>query len=95
MRNEYRIYGDRIVLTCRFPFLSRTFVIMREDIVSIRSEQPFQTLRWTFTVLKLDLSDLFEHVLLKRRNGFFKQLRFTPDNPGEFVLMAKEILRLE
>jgi hypothetical protein len=67
---------------------------MSEDIVSIRTEKPFQTIRWTFKVLKLDLADLFEHVALERNNGFFKHLRFTPEDPGEFVRMTKEILRL-
>ena len=95
MRNEYSIYADRIELKCRFPFLVKTFVIRREDIVSIRSEKPFQICRFTFTVLKLDFSDLFEHVALERRNGLFKHLRFTPDDPGEFVEKAKDILRLE
>jgi len=38
------------------------------------------------------LADLKEHVGIKRRNGFFKQLRFTPENPEEFVSKAKEIL---
>jgi hypothetical protein len=95
MRNEYSIYADRIVLKCRFPFLLKTFVIRREDIVSIQSEKPFQVCRWTFTVLKLDLADLFEHVALERSSGLFKHLRFTPENPGEFVERAKDILRLE
>jgi hypothetical protein len=94
MRNEYSIYADRIVLRCRFPFLSKTFQIMREDIVSIQTEKPFQTIRWTFKVLKLDLADLFEHVTLERNNGFFTYLRFTPEDPGEFVRRAKEIFRL-
>lgn len=94
MRNEYSIYTDRIVLKCRFPFLSKTFVIMKDDIVSIQAEKPFQAVRWTFNVLKLDLADLFEHVALERRNGFFKYVRFTPEDPGEFVRMAKEALKV-
>jgi hypothetical protein len=95
LRNEYSIYADRIVLKCGFPFLCKTFVIRKEDIVSIRSERPFQVSRWTFVALKLDLADLFEHVALERRNGLFKHLRFTPENPHQFIERAKDILRLE
>ncbi len=94
MRNEYNIYTDRIVLRCRFPFLLKTFVIKKEDIVSIVAERSHK-LRWTFSVLKLDLADMFEHVSLRRRSGLFKELRFTPDNPEEFVERAREILHLK
>ena len=91
MGNEYRIFPDRIELTSRL-FL-KIFVIPRQDIVSIEAFRP-PVIRTAFWALKLDLADLFEHVGLVKENGWFKQLRFTPQNPQEFVMMAQKGLRL-
>jgi hypothetical protein len=88
--NTYYIYADRIELWCRFPFFTRTLIVTRDDLISIDVFKP-PVIRTTFLALKLDLADLSEHVGLKRKNGFFKQLRFTPDHPKEFVLKVKEI----
>ena len=91
--NEYSIYSDRIELRCRFPFLTKTLVVKNDDLISIDIFKP-PVIRTTFRALKLDLADLKEHVGIKRKNGFFKQLRFTPENPKEFVSKAKEIFEL-
>ena len=91
--NEYSIYSDRIELRCRFPFLTKTLVVNKDDLISIDIFKP-PVIRTTFRALKLDLADLKEHVGIKRKNGFFKQLRFTPENPKEFVSKAKEIFEL-
>jgi hypothetical protein len=91
--NEYCIYTDRIELRCRFPFFSKTLVIKKDDLVSIELFKP-PVIRTTFWALKLDLADFNEHVEIKRINGFFKQLRFTPENPKEFIAKAREIFKL-
>ena len=91
--NEYRIYRDRIELRCRFPFFSKTLVIKKTDLISIGIFKP-PVIRTTFWALKLDLADLNEHVGISRINGFFKQLRFTPENPEEFVVKVKELFTL-
>ncbi|MGB5177404.1 MAG: hypothetical protein WBP44_01610 [Gammaproteobacteria bacterium] len=88
--NEYSIYADRIELKCRFPFITKTLIIKKDDIISIDTFKP-PVLRTTFRALKLDLADLNEHVGIRRKNGFFKQLRFTPNNPNEFVAKVKEL----
>jgi hypothetical protein len=90
MGNKYSIYSDRIELRCRFPFVTKTLVIKKEDLVSIDTYKP-PVIRTTFWALKLDLADLNEHVGIKRKNGLFKQLRFTPENPEEFVSKVREI----
>ena len=82
-----------IELRCRFPFLTKTLVVKKDDLISIDIFKP-PVIRTTFRALKLDLADLKEHVGIKRKNGFFKQLRFTPENPKEFVSKAKEIFEL-
>ncbi len=91
--NEYSIYTDRIELRCRFPFFTKTLVVKKEDLISIGVFKP-PVIRTTFRALKLDLADLKEHVGIKRKNGFFKQLRFTPENPEEFVSKVREIFGL-
>jgi len=90
--NEYYIYSDRIELRCRFPFFSKTLVIKKDDLISIEIFKP-PVIRTTFWALKLDLADLNEHVGIKRTNGFFKKLRFTPENPKEFVAKVKELFK--
>jgi hypothetical protein len=91
--NEYSIYSDRIELRCRFPFFNKLLVIRKDDLISIDLYKP-PVFRTTILALKLDLADLNEHVGIKRKNGFFKQLRFTPENPKEFVAKAKELFKL-
>jgi hypothetical protein len=92
--NAYSIYSDRIELRCRFPFVTKTLVIKKDDIVSIDVYKP-PVVRTTFWALKLDLADLKVHVGITRKNGIFKQLRFTPLNPNEFVSKAREIFDLD
>lgn len=91
--NEYYIFNDRIELRCRFPFFYKTFVIKKDDLVSIDIFKP-PVMRTTLLALKLDHADLNEHVGIRRKNGFFKQLRFTPENPREFVARIKALFRL-
>ena len=90
MGNQYGIFSDRIELKCSLPFISRTFVIKKDDLVSIGVFKP-PVIRTSWRALKLDLADLNEHVGITRKNGFFKQLRFTPENPQEFAEKAKEL----
>ena len=92
--NAYAIYSDRIELRCRFPFMYKTFVIKKEDLVSIDIFKP-PVIRTTFWALKLDLADLKEHIGLMRTNGIFKQLRFTPEDPQAFVTKAREVFNLK
>ncbi len=91
--NEYCIYADRIELRCRFPFFNRKLNIKKDDLISIDIFKP-PVIRTTFWALKLDMADLNEHVGIKRKNGIFKQLRFTPENPKEFVSKVNEIFKL-
>ena len=93
MDNEYYIYADRIELRCRFPFITKTLVIKRDDLISIDIFKA-PVIRTTFWALTLDRADFNEHVGIQRRNGFFKQLRFTPENPKEFVAKVKELFKL-
>lgn len=93
---EYRIYPDRIELKCPFVFLTQTLVIRKEDLIAIEVFEPsaLRISRASFWALKLDLADLNEHVGIRRKTGLFKQLRFTPENPREFVAKVRAIFQL-
>lgn len=91
--NAYHIYADRIELRCRFPFFFRTVIVKKDDLISINVFKP-PVIRTSFSALKLDFADCSEHVGIKRKNGFFKQLRFTPEHPDEFVAKVRELFAL-
>jgi len=76
----------------QIPIYSKTLVIKKNDLISIDIFKP-PVIRTTFWALKLDLADLNEHVGIKRINGFFKQLKFTPENPKEFVAIVQELFK--
>ena len=76
---RYAIYPDRLELTSWFLLHKLTIPIV--NIVSIKKSSPSLTL----TALKIDLSDFFEHVILEKNTGFFKHIRFIPDNIDAFI----------
>ncbi|HXF11436.1 MAG TPA: hypothetical protein VN625_11675 [Desulfuromonadaceae bacterium] len=88
---EYRIFPNRIELQA--IALLRTLIIPANEIVSIEVRPPvFRNLKRGVTWgTKLDLADLYEHVLIRRKKGIFKTIAFTPDNPTQFVQITKSI----
>jgi hypothetical protein len=94
MGNTYTVYPDRIELRCRFPFMWKTLVVKKEDLVAIDVFKP-PVIRTTWRALKLDLADLKAHVGLERKSGFFKQLRFTPEDPEAFVAKVREAFAID
>jgi len=91
--NEYSIYPDRIELKVRSLLIPTLFKIYKEDILSIDIYRP-PVIRTSLFALKIDLADLKEHVGIKRKNGLFKQIRFTPENPKEFVAQAEKLFEI-
>jgi hypothetical protein len=92
---DYRVFPDRVELRCWMLFT--TFVIPAEDILDVEVH-PFSIgdmfkgkVKLIWWVLKLDWSDLCEHVRLRRKSGLIKHLRFTPDNPVNFVAACQSI----
>ncbi|MEW6358113.1 MAG: hypothetical protein AB1696_17400 [Planctomycetota bacterium] len=95
---EYRIYPDRIELECRFAL--RTLVIPADEILEIEIRPAFvfgDLFRGKGLVyslpLKLDGADLCRHVAIRRKSGFWKYLRFTPDDPDRFVEICRSIMK--
>jgi hypothetical protein len=88
---QYRIYPDRLELQSWFLF--HTVVIPATEILEIEIRPSVFSGRKGFTWgIKLDNSDLCRHVLVTRKNGLFKRLAFTPDNPDEFVRVCQSII---
>ena len=88
---EYRIYPDRLELEAWLLF--HTVVIPANEILEMDVRPPASSGRKGFTWgIKLDLTDLCRHVLVRRKSGFWKRLAFTPANPDEFVRVCKSVL---
>ncbi len=87
--NEYRIYDGRVELDGWFYF--KTFVIPFDELISIGLFKP-PVIRTKLWAMKLDWADLYEHVGITRKNGWIKELRFTPNDPQAFVSKVNEYL---
>lgn len=88
--NSYKIFEDRIELKAKVLF--KKFIIKKEDLIYCKICPP-PVIRTRFWALKLDLADFYSHLEIKRRSGFFKYLRFTPDNLEEFRSKAKMLIQ--
>jgi uncharacterized protein YktB (UPF0637 family) len=92
---EYRIYNDHIELK---TYMGRK-IISAGDILDVEVRprlvigdifrgRGFKE----FLTLKLDMADLYPHVAIHRRSGWFKHIRITPDDPDTFVRICKSII---
>lgn len=88
--NEYRIYENRVELEFRLFF---TKIVIPLDELKSCQVYPPSVIRSALWALKLDWADLFEHVGIHRINGMFKQLRFTPIDPKDFVSQIENIVQ--
>jgi len=86
---EYRLFPDRIELdsipwgTVRVPLHDVKGVHVRPPGVIFDLFRGDYGLGEIMRAPKLDLADLAEHVALEK-TGFWKQFRFTPDDPAAF-----------
>jgi hypothetical protein len=87
---EYRLYDDRIELDSipwgkiTVPLSDVRDVVVRPPMVVFDLFRGDYGLGDLLRAPKLDLADLHEHVALEK-TGFWKQFRFTPDDPEKFV----------
>jgi hypothetical protein len=95
---EYRVYPDRIELQCKVAL--HTLVIPADGILDIQIRPPlvfadlFRGKGFAYAFpLKIDFADACRHVAIKRRSGFIKHIRFTPDDPDKFVEACKTIIK--
>lgn len=91
---EYRVFPDRLELQAWALF--HTIIVPAREIVQVETRPAACTsLKGvTWWGIKLDWADLYPHVRLRRRQGSFKTLAFTPENPDEFVRLARDIAGL-
>ncbi len=88
---EYRIYPDRLEL--QFWLCLHTCIIPANEILGIEIRPSFFSGRKGFTWgIKLDMTDLRRHVLVRRKSGFFKCIAFTPENPDEFARVCQSVV---
>jgi hypothetical protein len=95
---EYRVYPDRIELQCWVAL--HTIVIPANEIIDIQIRPPLvfadlfrgKGFACAFP-LKIDSADMCRHVEIKRKSGFMKHIRFTPDDPDKFVDACKTIMK--
>lgn len=92
---RYWIFPDRLELQC-WVALGRRLVVPLEDIRSLEVRPPIvvgdlfrcKGVGYAFP-LKMDWADLSRHVALRRQSGWFKHVRFTPDDPAKFVEVCR------
>jgi hypothetical protein len=94
---EYRLFPDRIELDS-IPW--GTINVPLDDVKSVQVRPPvviFDVFRGDYGLgdilraPKLDMADLAEHVALEK-TGFWKQFRFTPDDPQAFKAVVDKAL---
>jgi len=94
------VFPDRIELQCKVAL--HTLVIPVDDIVDIQIRPPlvfadlFRGKRFAYAFpLKIDWADICRHVAIKRKAGFMKHIRFTPDDPDKFVEACKTTMKVD
>jgi len=90
----YRVFPDRVELSS----FTGTKIVPFDQIDDIAVRPPltidlFKTGFPNCWALKLDFVDFFRHVAIKRKAGFIKRLRFTPDDPETFVDVVEGLRR--
>lgn len=86
---EYRVYADHLELdsvpwgTVRVPFEDLKAVAIRPPLVVFDFFRGDYGVKELSRTAKLDLADLAEHIAIEK-NGFWKQLRITPNDPARF-----------
>jgi hypothetical protein len=95
---EYRIYRDRLELQSWLLF--HTFVVPADEIQAVEVRPPVvladvfrgKGFLFAFWAFKIDNADCCRHVAIKRKSGFMKRIRFSPDDPGKFVAVCQSIM---
>ena len=89
---EYRIYRDRLELQSWLFF--HTIVVPANEIQAVEVRPSFFIGGWKGMTLgiKIDNCDLCRHVLLRKKQGLFKGIAFSPDEPEKFAGICKSII---
>ncbi len=91
MWQEYRIFPDRLELQAWILF--HTVVIPAREILEIGVRPSvFGGSKGITWGIKLDMTDLHRHILVRRKTGFWKRVAFTPDNPDRFACVCQSVM---
>jgi len=95
---KYRVYPDRVELQAWFAL--HTLDIPASEILDIQIRPTlvfvdlFRGKGFVYAFpLKIDGADGHRHVAIKRKSGFMKHVRFTPDDPDKFVDACRGIMK--
>jgi hypothetical protein len=88
---QYRIFPDRLELQS-WAFFHTISIPVREILGIEVRPSVFGGSKGITWGIKLDMTDLHRHVLIRRKTGFWKRIAFTPDNPDEFARVCQSVL---
>ncbi|RLG54871.1 MAG: hypothetical protein DRN95_08440 [Candidatus Hydrothermarchaeota archaeon] len=99
---RYIVYSDRIRI--QSPLRFYWFEIPYDDIVKVELRNPpvvwdaykqsiLFTRKYFFRIYKNDLADLFKHISIEKRNGFWRQIRIAPKDPEKFYDVLQHAIK--
>jgi len=99
---KYVIYADRIKI--QSPLRVYWFDIPYDDVEKVEIRSPpvvwdaykqgiLFTRKYFFRIYKNDLADLFRHVSIEKRRGFWRQIRIAPRNPEIFYSVLQDVIK--
>ena len=99
---KYLVYSDKIRI--QSPLRFYWFEIPYDDIVKVELRNPpvfwdaykqgiLFTRKYFFRIYKNDLADLFRHISIEKRNGFWRQIRIAPRNPETFYRVLQDAIK--
>jgi len=99
---RYLVYSDRIKI--QSPLRFYWFDIPYDDIVKVELRNPpvvwdaykqdiLFTRKYFFRIYKNDLADLFRHISIEKKNGFWRQIRIAPRNPERFYRVLQDAIK--
>ncbi|MFQ6095179.1 MAG: hypothetical protein ACE5NN_03440 [Candidatus Bathyarchaeia archaeon] len=99
---KYEVYSDRIKI--QSPLRFYWFDIPYDDIEKVELGNPpviwdaykrgiLFTRKYFFRIYKNDSADLFRHVSIEKRSGFWRQIRIAPRNPERFLEVLLDIIK--
>jgi hypothetical protein len=93
---NYSIFSDRVefkslIGTIKIPFDNIESIEVQESDVAglLKGDLKLKNFK---PAIKLDWANFLEHVVLDKKEGFFKRFLFTPDNPEEFKSVLENLL---
>lgn len=104
---KYEIYTDRLRIQSTLPIY--WYNIPYDNIEKVEISSPpviwdiikhrkryfryFQKYGYGLRVIKNDLADLSRHIIIEKKNGFWKQIRITPKTPEKFQKTLEEAMK--